>query len=71
MNKKIDYLQMYAKHFNLTIDKTRCFDKDNKLVLFQSESKKHVNYKNEKGSWHLIKKSDLILNILNDIPLHK
>ena len=68
---KKDYLKMYAEHFELHYEGNVCYDLKLNMLIKQSSLKKYVEYKNEKGEWRLAKSSDLFLNILNNIPLHK
>ena len=68
---KENYLKIYSKHFELVYNDGNCYDSNSNLLIKNVDSKKYIEYKNEKGSWQLGKTSDLFLNIINDIPLHK
>jgi hypothetical protein len=68
---KKDYLKIYADQFDLNCVDGNYYDSNKKLLLSLTNEAKYLNYKNEKGDWRIMKTSDLALNIIENIPLHK
>ena len=62
-----DYLEMYCENFNLKIANNKILDRKKKVVgSFESVKDKYVFFKNA----GLMKKSDLLLSILENFGVH-
>tara|TARA_A100001515_G_scaffold107311_1_gene88118 strand:- start:236 stop:439 length:204 start_codon:yes stop_codon:yes gene_type:complete len=65
---KCDYIEAYAKRFKLQVFNGVCYEKAHPVVM--KASNKYILYKNAKNKWSAAKQSDLLISVINDIPLH-
>jgi len=66
-----NYIEIYAKTFNLTYNKNKnaCLNIDGSLLVF-CDDENHINYLNEKSEWAKCRLGDLMLCVMNNVSLH-
>ena len=64
-----NYIREYAKYFDLLYGDFVCYNKYGDKVLYLNHDKT-VSYRESKEKWLLCKQGDLLVSIINNIPIH-
>ena len=70
MNCFENYIKKYANCFNLYYGENTCYNKQGEKVLFLNEDKT-VSYRMDPLKWSKCKQGDLLVSIINNIPIHE